>query len=182
MKKTLCAILILAFALAALAAQAVAPLTDEQKAKVNASLKDFSVLGTDPVVVKAVKDFNAAPPPEAVGMTQEKWDGLSALAPEVRAFAKNALAEYLKTKRQPVVAELFVSGANGTKAAFFGKTTSWSHKGKPKHDFPLTGKTWVGAPELDQSSGKVTVQVSFPVLDGTKPIGSIVVGLEVSKL
>jgi hypothetical protein len=182
MKRLSCIAALVLVALSILAAQTTAPLTDEQKTKVNAYLKQYSALGADPVVVKAVKDFNAAPPPEASGMTQEKWDSLTVLSAEVRAFAKNALAEYLKTKRGPEVAELFVSGANGTKAAFFGKTSSWSHKGKPKHDTPMAGKTWVGAPELDQSSGKVTVQVSFPVLDGGKPIGSIVVGLEVSKL
>jgi hypothetical protein len=182
MKKLASAAALAFLAIHVLAAQATAPLTDQQKAKVDQYLKIYSALGTDPVVVKAVKDFNAAPPPEAKGMTQEKWDSLTVLSPEVRAFAKNALAEYLKTKRGPEVAELFVSGSDGTKAAFFGKTTSWSHKGKPKHDVPMSGKTWVGAPELDQSSGKVTVQVSFPVLDGGKPIGSIVVGLEISKL
>jgi hypothetical protein len=140
------------------------------------------VLGTDPTVVKAVKDFNAAPPPDAKGMTQEKWASLSILSDEVKALAKNALAEYLKTKRSPIIAELFVSGANGTKVAFFAKTTSWSHAGKPKHDLPMTGKTWIGPPELDESSGKVTVQISFPVLDGTKVIGSIVIGLDLAKL
>jgi hypothetical protein len=182
MKKLFWVVALLAATFAALSAQTTAPLTDGQKAKVNAYLKEYSALGVDPTVVKAVKDFNAAPPQETVGMTQEKWDALSVLSPEVRAFAKNPLAEYLKTKRGAEVAELFVSGANGTKVAFFGKTTNWSHKGKPKHDVPMTGKTWIGAPELDQSSGKVTVQVSFPVVDGAKPIGSIVVGLEISKL
>jgi hypothetical protein len=159
-----------------------APLTPDQKAKVDAFLGQNKALGTDPTIVKAVKDFNAAPPAEAKGMTQATWDGLSVLSPEVRSFAKNALAEYMKTKRTPVMAELFVSGANGTKVAFFAKTTSWSHAGKPKHDVPMTGKTWIGPPELDQSSGKVTVQVSFPVLDGGKPIGSVVIGLEIAKL
>jgi hypothetical protein len=181
MKKLLFALLLTVLASVALCAQAAA-LTADQKAKVDAYLAQAKSLGVDPTVVKAVKDFNAAPPPEATGMTQAKWDGLSVLSPEVRAFAKNALAEYLKTKRTDVVAELFVSGANGTKVAFFAKTTSWNHSGKPKHDVPMSGKTWIGPPELDQSSGKVTVQVSFPVLDGGRPIGSIVVGLEISKL
>jgi hypothetical protein len=181
MKKLICALILAAFAAAALCAQA-SGLTADQKAKVDAYLAQNKSLGVDPTVVKAVKDFNAAPPPEAQGMTQAKWDGLSVLSPEVRAFAKNALAEYLKSKRTDAVAELFVSGANGTKVAFFAKTTSWNHGGKPKHDVPMSGKTWIGAPELDQSSGKVTVQVSFPVLDGSKPIGSIVVGLELTKL
>jgi hypothetical protein len=181
MKKSLCLILAAILASTALFAQTTA-LTPEQKAKVEAFLNQNKSLGSDATVVKAVKDFNAAPPPEAKGMTQATWDGLSVLSPEVRAFAKNALAEYLKTKRTAVVAELFVSGANGTKVAFFAKPTNWSHAGKPKHDVPMTGKSWIGPPELDQSSGKVTAQVSFPVLDGGKPIGSIVIGLEISKL
>jgi hypothetical protein len=46
----------------------------------------------------------------------------------------------------------------------------------------MAGKTWIDVPALDQSSGMVTVQISFPVLDGKKPIGSMVVGLDVSKL
>jgi hypothetical protein len=180
MRRILIVAALAAIAAASLGAQTA--LTADQTAKVNAMLAQFKVLGTDPTVVNAVKEYNAAPPPEAQGMTQAKWDALTVLSPEVRAFAKNALADYLKTKRTDAVAELFVSGANGAKVAFFAKTTSWNHTGKPKHDVPMTGKTWVGAPELDQSSGKVTVQVSFPVLDGSKPIGSIVVGLEVSKL
>ena len=181
MKKS-ASLALLVLAAAALWAQSAAPLTDDQKAKVAAYLKQFSALGADPVVVKAVRDYNANHYPEAAGMTQEKWDSLSALSPEVRAFAKNSLADYLRTKKQDVIAELFVSGADGTKVAFFGKTTSWNHTGKPKHDMPMSGKTWTGAPELDASSGKVSVQVSFPVLDGGKPIGSIVIGLEISKL
>jgi hypothetical protein len=160
----------------------VPELTPAQKARVASFLKEYAAFGVDPVVVKAVKEFNAAPPAETKGMTQDKWAGLSVLSPEVKFVSKNALAEYLKTKRAPVMAEFFVSGADGTKIAFFAKTTSWSHKGKPKHDVPMTGKSWTGPAELDESSGKVTVQVSFPVLDGGKPIGSIVIGLDVSKL
>ena len=181
MKKFAWLTLLAFLATTTLAAQA-ATLTAEQKTKVETFLAQLKPLGSDPIVVKAVKDFNAAPPPEASGMTQAKWDALSVLSPEIKAFAKNTLAEYLKAKRTPEIAELFVSGANGTKVAFFAKTTNWNHTGKPKHDLPMSGKTWIDAPALDQSSGKVTVQVSFPVIDGGKPIGSIVVGLEVAKL
>jgi hypothetical protein len=164
-------------------AQSAPSLTPDQKAKVEAYLKQYSAFGTDPTIVKAVRDFNATPPaPEYASMTQDKWASLSVLSAEVKALSKNALAEYLKAKRDPVIAELFVSGANGTKVAFFAKTSSWSHKGKPKHDLPMSGKTWIDSPAMDESSGKVTVQISFPVLDGGKPIGSIVIGLDVSKL
>jgi hypothetical protein len=181
MRRILAVLALAALCAAAASAQAQS-LTEAQKAKVDSYLAQYKAFGLDPVVVKAVRDYNAAPPPESTGMTQEKWTGLSVLSPEVRSFAKNALAEYLKTKRSDVMAELFVSCSNGTKAAFFAKTSNWSHKGKPKHDVPMSGKTWIGPPELDESSGKVTVQISFPVLDGGKPIGSIVIGLDVAKL
>ena len=108
--------------------------------------------------------------------------GLSMLSPEVKAFSKNDLAAYLRTLKDDSVSEIFVSGADGTKVAFLSKTSNWSHKGKPKHDVPMSGKTWTGKPELDESTGVQQVQVGLPVLDGGKAVGSIVVGLNLSKL
>jgi len=157
-------------------------LTAEQKAKVDAKLKLFSVWGTDAKVVEAVKAFNANPPAAAKEMTQDKWKTLTLISPEIKAFTKHELAVYLKTKKDESVSEMFISGANGTKVAFFAKTSSWSHLGKPKHDVPMTGKTWIGKVEVDESTGMQQVQVAFPVLDGGKAIGSIVVGLSLSKL
>jgi hypothetical protein len=59
---------------------------------------------------------------------------------------------------------------------------SWSHKGDPKHEQPMTGKIWQGPVESDKATGLDQIQVSVPVLDGDKPIGSLVVGLSVSQL
>ena len=75
-----------------------------------------------------------------------------------------------------------MSDAAGLKVAFIAKTTNWSHKGKPKHDVPMTGKSWQGPVEVDESSGQRQIQVSVPVLDGGKPIGSLCVGLSLSQL
>ncbi len=175
---------IIFFALFALAASGLiaAPLTAEQKILLDSQIKNFIGLGTDPVVVKALKDYIAAPPAELKGMTQDAWAKLSVLSPEIKALTKNSLATYLKTKKTEIVAEFFVSAPGGEKAALFSKSTSWSHKGKAKHDVPMTGKTWIGESELDESSGKTTVQFSFPVLDGGKAIGSIVIGLDMALL
>ena len=115
-------------------------------------------------------------------MTQEKWKGASVLDPFVRSFTKNAAAEFLKAKRSESLSEAFLSGADGTKVAFLTKPTNWSHKGKAKHDEPMSGKVWQGAVEVDESTGQQQVQVGVPVLDGEKPIGSLVVGFSVSKL
>ena len=77
---------------------------------------------------------------------------------------------------------MFLSGSDGAKVAFLAKTSSWSHKGKAKHDDPMAGKVWQGAVEVDESTGLQQVQVGVPVLEGGKPIGSLVVGLSLAKL
>ncbi|MCX7725679.1 MAG: PDC sensor domain-containing protein [Chitinispirillaceae bacterium] len=157
-------------------------LSPELKAKIEAKLNSLKSLGSDPVVVAEVKSYNENPPAEATNMTQEKWNELTVISPEVKFFTKNKLATYLKTKKDDVISEIFVSGANGNKVAFLSKPSNWSHKGKAKHEEPMKGKTWIGPVEVDASTGVQQVQVSFPVLDGNKPIGSIVVGISVAAL
>ena len=159
-----------------------ANLTAEQQAKVDAKLKTFQEWGVDAKIVAAVKDYNTNPPAEAKAMTNDKWKTLTLLDPFVRSLAKNDLAEYLKAKKDDAITELFVSGADGGKIAFFAKTSSWTHKGKDKHDQPMAGKIWQGAVEVDESTGKQQIQISVPVLDGGTPIGSMVIGLGISKL
>jgi hypothetical protein len=161
------------------AAQSLSP---DMKAKVDARLRELQAWSADAAFVSAVKAFNGAPPAEAAGMTEEKWKALSLLDPVVRSFTRNPLGVTLKARKAPQIAEIFVSGANGGKVAFLSKPTSWCHKGKPKHDMPMAGKVWYGPVETDESTGQLQVQVAVPVLDGSKPIGSIVVGLSVAKL
>ena len=98
MKKLAIFSLLAVLAASLLSAQA-ATLNADQKSKVEQLLGQLKTLGTDPVVVKAVKDYNAAPPAEAQGLTQAKWDELSVLSPEIRYFAKNALAEACRCLR-----------------------------------------------------------------------------------
>jgi hypothetical protein len=97
-------------------------------------------------------------------------------------LTKTDAAEFLKSKKTEAISEAFVSDAQGNKVGFLAKTSNWNHKGKPKHDVPMTGKTWQGPVELDESTGLQQVQVAVPVLEGDKPVGSLVVGLAVSKL
>ena len=150
--------------------------------KVDAQIKQIQAWAADPVIVKAVKAHNASVPPDQAAITQEAWKQFSVMDPVVRAFTKNEAALFLKSKRGEVVSEAFVSGADGLKVAFLSKPTNWSHKGKPKHDEPMAGKNWQGPVELDESTGLQQVQIAVPVLDEGKAIGSLVVGLSISKL
>lgn len=159
-----------------------AALDSAAQAKVDAKMKEVQSWAADHAVVEAVKAYNGAKAAEAVAMDQSKWSAATVLDPFVRSLTKNTAAEFLKAHKGEVVSEAFVSGADGGKVAFLAKPTSWNHQGKPKHDAPMSGKTWRGEVEVDQSSGLQQIQVAVPVLDGTRPIGSLVVGLSVIKL
>jgi hypothetical protein len=152
------------------------------QAKLNARAQTLREWASSPAVVAAVKAVNTSVPPEYAAMTEARWTDLSVLEPFVRSFTRNDAAAYLKSSKAPEVSEAFVSAANGMKVAFLSKTTSWSHKGKAKHDVPMAGKTWQGTIEVDKSTGQQQIQIALPVLDGGKPIGSLVVGLAVAKL
>lgn len=173
---------LLATLLAASQFAGAADLDAAQQGKVDAKVKEIQSWAAMPAIVDAVKAYNSSKSPEAAAMDQAKWGGLSVIDPFVRSLTKSPAAEVLKAKKGEVVSEAFVSGADGGKVAFLGKPTNWSHKGKPKHDQPMSGKTWQGAVEIDESSGLQQVQVAVPVVDGGKPIGSLVVGLSVGKL
>ena len=164
----------------------LAPIADagspaELRARVQLAVHDYRWISTDPKVVAAVREYNANKPAEAQAMTDEKWKSLPLLDSFVRGLSKNPLAEYLKTRKTPVTSELFVNGADGTKVAILNKPTLWSHKGQQKHEAPMAGKIWIGPPEIDESTGTQEVQAGLPVLDNGKPIGSVVIGLQVSR-
>ena len=154
----------------------------EVKVNLDKKAKQLQAWSTDAVIVAAVKAHNSNPPAEDKAMTNEKWSRLTVLDPYVRSFSKNPLGVYLKTKKDDAISECFVSGADGTKVAFLSKTTSWSHADKDKHKVPMTGKTYIGPIALDESTGLQQIQVGLPVLDKGKPIGSVVIGITVSKL
>jgi len=158
-----------------------APPADVQ-AQVDKEKAALVYLSTDPTVVAEVKAANATPAPEGKDMTNDKWKDLTVVSPEVKAFSKNKLATYIKSKKPAEVSEVFVNAADGTKVAFLSKTSSWTHKGKPKHDNAMANKAWTGDVEVDESTGKKQVQFSIPVLDGGKPIGSIVIGISLADM
>jgi hypothetical protein len=138
----------------------------------------------DPVIVNAVKEQNAKGP--IPGMDNPTWKTTRRSDPAVKAFQANPAGQFLRAKLEATggaVSEAFLNGNKGEKVAFFEKTTSYIHAGSGKHDVPFsTGKAWQGKPEFDESSQTYAVQIAVPVLDGGKPIGSLVVGVNLSHL
>lgn len=154
-------------------------LTPEQQTKLDAKVAALKAWSTEASIVAAVKAHNAKP---TTKFTNDSWKTLTVLDPDVRAFSQNAAATWIKSHKDDAVTEAFVSGADGGKVAFLSKPTAWNHAGKPKHDKPMAGKNWEGEVEVDASTGARQIQVSVPVLEGGKPIGSIVVGFSLGKL
>jgi hypothetical protein len=152
------------------------------QAKVDARIKEITSWASDPVIVKAVVDQNASMPAAYSAMTQEKWKALSVLDPFVRGFTKNTAGAFLKSKKADWVLEAFLSSSSGVKVALLSKTSNWSHAGKPKHEDPMKGKTWQGVIEMDESTGLQQLQIAVPVLSEGKAVGSLVVGLSLSKI
>jgi len=152
------------------------------QAKVADQLKAIQGWAAEPVIIDAVKAQNANLAGDYADMTQDKWKDLNKLDPLVRNFDQNPAGTFLKGKRSDTVIRAFLSDASGRKVAFTTKTLSWSHKGDPKHEVPMTGKTWQGPVEQDKVSGYEQIQIAVPIMDGDKAIGSLVVALNVSKL
>jgi hypothetical protein len=173
---------VFAFVLSAFASANAGALDATLQAKLDAELKEVKALAADATIVAAVKTHNTGGNSAAVSMTQEQWKMLTVLDTFVRARSKNPAGETLRAKKSAAVAEAFISGADGTKVAFLAKPSSWSHAGKPKHDVPMSGKSWQGPVEVDESSGLQQIQVGVPIMDDGKVIGSLVVGLSVAKL
>lgn len=180
MKKSLLTLLALA-AITTVTARAE-DLDAATQTKVTAKIEQIKTWAADATIVKAVKAQNENLSADLAAMTQDKWKAAGILDPVVRSLTKNEAATALKGKKTDSVSEAFISAADGSKFAFLNKTSNWSHKGKPKHDVPMTGKTWQGAVEVDDSTGIRQIQVAVPVLDGDKAIGSMVVGLDLGKL
>ncbi len=148
---------------------------DEQFIKVQEIAKNNEL-------VSEILKYTSVKHPEYDGLTNDKWKLLSVADIKVKALTKNNVAAKLKELTSSAMSEAFISDVNGNKIAFLSKTSSWNHKGKPKHDLPISGKTWKGKIELDESSGKNQIQVSVPIVSDGKVIASLVVGIEVSKL
>lgn len=171
--------LVLILTCSTMQAQTVDP---EIQKKINTAIELIQIWAASTNIVDAVQTANATPSSTAQSMTQEKWQSTPITADFPKSLTSNSAAKFMRIVKTDMISEMFLSASNGTKVAFLSKTSFWSHAGKAKHDAPMAGKVWQGPMEIDESTGAEQVQVSVPIKDGDKPIGSLVVGLRISKL
>lgn len=159
-------------------------ISDKVQAELDKRKIELAGWAADAAISGAVKEQNAKGP--IAGMDNPKWKLTKRSDPVVKAFQDCPAAKILKDKVSAdggAFSEAFLSAAQGEKVAFIEKTSSYIHKGTPKFDVPFNdSKAWQGKPEFDESTQTYAVQVSVPVLEGAKPIGVLVVGVNLSHL
>ena len=138
----------------------------------------------NPVILNAVLEQNRKGP--MPGVDNAKWKVIRRSDPVVTAFQSGPAGVFLKAKLAEsggAVSEAFLNAAKGEKVAFVEKTTSYLHRGSAKFDAPFTsGKAWQGPAEFDESSQTYAIQISVPVLAEGKPVGVLVVGVNLTYL
>ncbi len=152
------------------------------QAKIDAKIAEVKTWAADPAIVSAVVAQNTAMPAAYASMNQDTWKGLTVLDPLVRGLSRNPTALILKSHKAEWVAEAFLNDASGAKVALLSKSSNWSHGTSQKHTDPMAGKVWQGTAQIDESSGLQQIQIAVPVLSEGKPVGSLIVGISVTKL
>ena len=159
-------------------------MTPAVQAELDKMKSQISGWAGDSVIIKAVTEQNGKGP--IAGMDNAKWKTIRRSDDVVKEFQSNAAGKYLKSKLEAsngTFTEAFLNAAQGEKAAFVEKTTSYIHKGSAKFDVPFgSGKSWQGQPEFDESAQTYQIQVSVPVQSGGKAIGALVVGVNLTHL
>jgi hypothetical protein len=145
-------------------------------------------LGTDPVIVKAVKDENA----KGKTLTQiqdmdKTWKGTPGIADYMQALMDSECGKYLQKIQgsTPYYAEIFVMDNQGANVAMTDKTSDYwqGDEAKFKKSFNGgSGAVFVDEVEFDDSTQAYLVQVSVPVKDGDEVIGAITFGIDVDKI
>ena len=166
------------------AAWAAFEITPAMQTEISRQTEVVKVWAANPAIVKAVLAQNEKGP--IPGMDNAKWKTVRRSEELIRDLIGNEAGRFLTRKIEEsggVFARAFLSAARGEKVAFNEKTISYLHKGQAKFDVPMsTGKTWQGPPELDEITQVHHVQIAAPVLSGGRPVGVLVVGVNLAKL
>ena len=155
---------------------------------VDLSNSTLAKLGTDPLIVKAVKAENAKG--KTLNQIQEmdkKWKAHAGIADYMQAMMDSECGKHLRNVQNsaPYYAEIFVMDNQGANIAMTNKTSDYwqGDEAKFKKSYKGgTGSVFVDEVKFDDSTQAYLVQVSVAVKDGDKVIGAITFGIDVDKI
>lgn len=148
----------------------------------------LSALGTDPIIVAAVKAENAKGKTLAqVKARDEEWQKTAGVDAGMKLLMDSECGKHLRALQTSLgyISEAFVMDNLGANVAMTDKTSDYWQGDEPKFtDSYVAGKggTHVSDVKFDDSSQTYVVQVSVPVRDGSTVIGAITFGVDVDKV
>ena len=144
-------------------------------------------LGSDPTIVKAVREENAKKKSlEQIRDTDKKWMATPGVADFMKVLMDSACGKRLIEiqKGQKYYAELFVMDNQGANVCMSNKTSDYWQGDEDKFKESYKGgggAVHISDVKFDDSTQSYAVQVSVPVKDGGAVIGAITVGIDVEK-
>jgi len=148
----------------------------------------LAAIGTDPVIVEAVKDENARGKTLAqIEEMDKRWKAHAGIADYMQAMMDSECGRHLRSIQNsaPYYAEIFVMDNQGANVAMTDKTSDYwqGDEAKFKRSYNGgTGAVFIDDVEFDDSTQAYLSQVSVPVKDGDKAIGAITFGINVDKI
>jgi hypothetical protein len=145
-------------------------------------------MGTDPIIVEAVKAENAKGKTlDQIKEVDKKWMATPGIADYMKALMDSKCGQHLKDiqKSKPYYAEIFVMDNQGANVAMSDKTSDYwqGDEAKFKESYKGgAGAIHISDVKFDDSTQAYLAQVSVPVKDGDKVIGAITIGIDVEKL
>jgi hypothetical protein len=184
MKKLITAIACLFFISAAgtaLAEQAPQKVIDLAQSK-------LASLGTDPVIIEAVKAQNAQSMTlDQIKTKDAQWKGTAGVVDYMQALMDSKCGKHLGSMVDAggYYAEIFVMDNQGANVCMSDKTSDYWQGDESKFQKSFNngaGAVFVDEVEFDDSTQAYQVQVSVPVKDGGNVIGAITFGIDVDAI
>lgn len=148
----------------------------------------LSDLGSDPVIVSAVKAENGKNKTlDEIKAMDTKWRNTPGIADFMEALITSACGRHLMKllESREFYAEIFVMDNQGANVAMTDKTSDYWQGDESKfiRSYNDTkGAVFIDEVEFDDSTQAYLVQVSVPVKEGAKVIGAITFGIDIDKI
>lgn len=148
----------------------------------------LAAVGTDPLIVSAVKAENAkAKTLDQIKAQDAKWQTDAGVVDYMKAIIDSECGKHLGDiqKSAPYYSEIFVMDNQGANVAMTDKTSDYWQGDEPKFIKSFaggSGAVFIDEVKFDDSSQTYLVQVSVPVMDGAAAIGAITFGIDVEKV
>jgi hypothetical protein len=144
-------------------------------------------LGTDPVIVKAVRYENEKKKSLVqIKEMNEKWKATPGIADYMKAMMDSECGKHLKEiqKTKSFYAELFVMDNLGANVCMSNKTSDYWQGDEAKFIRSYNkgeGAVHIGKVKFDDSTRAYLSQVSVPVRDAGKVIGAVTIGIDIER-